>query len=121
MPELQASDMKPFIGLRDFEEAQAFYLALGCKVNWEDNNLALLQLGSCYFYLQRYYEKQWCENTMLHITVNDAEARYQYISDVLAAKTYGGARVNPPKKEDYGALVTYVWDPAGNLLHLAQS
>jgi hypothetical protein len=28
--------------------------------------------------------------------------------------------VAPPKHEDYGARVTYVWDPAGVLLHLAE-
>ena len=35
--------------------------------------------------------------------------------------SFGGPpRVNPPKEEDYGALVTYIWDPAGVLLHMAQ-
>ena len=57
---------------------------------------------------------------MLHITVKDAAAWYKHVTAVLAARSYGAARVNPPKQEEYGALVTYVWDPAGVLLHLAQ-
>jgi hypothetical protein len=28
--------------------------------------------------------------------------------------------VAAPKQEPYGACVTYVWDPSGVLLHLAQ-
>ena len=28
--------------------------------------------------------------------------------------------VDGPKQEPYGALVTYVWDPSGILLHLAE-
>ena len=57
---------------------------------------------------------------MLHITVNDAQAWYEHATKVFEARRYGAARVKPPKVEDYGAIVTYVWDPSGILLHLAQ-
>ena len=120
MADLSATDVKPFIGSRNFEESRDFYVNLGWKLNWEQENLAELELGSCRFYLQRYYQKKWCENSMLHITVGDAQAWFERASDLLAERPYGAARVNPPKQEDYGALVTYVWDPVGVLLHLAQ-
>ena len=120
MAGLGASDIKPFIGSKNFEESRDFYLALGWRLNWEQENLAELELGGCRFYLQRYYQRKWCENSMLHITVEDAEAWYQHVQAVLERRSYGAARVNAPKEESYGALVTYVWDPAGILLHLAQ-
>ena len=117
---LEASDIKPFIGSRDFDESRDFYVALGWQLNFDAGDIAELELGGCRFYLQRYYQKQWCDNTMLHITVEDAEAWYQHVTAVLAERTFGAARVRPPKEQDYGALVTFVWDPVGVLLHFAQ-
>ena len=114
------SDIKPFIGSQNFEESRDFYLALSWRLNWQKADLAELELGDCRFYLQRYYQKKWCENSMLHMDVNDAELWYRHVTEVLRVRKYGAARVRAPKKEDYGALVTYVWDPVGVLLHLAE-
>lgn len=115
-----ASDVKPFVGSKDFETSKDFYGALGWRVNWEVGGLAELELGGCRFYLQRYYQKEWCENTMLYVTVDDAEAWYEHVKAVLTEHSFGAARVKPPEEQDYGALVTFVWDPAGVLLHFAQ-
>jgi len=120
MIDLHATDVRPFIGSRDFEVSRAFYEALGWTVEYLDDQLALMANGAHRFYLQRYYQKDWLENTMLHITVADAAACHAQIASVLATGRFGDARVAPPKHEDYGALVTYVWDPAGVLLHLAE-
>jgi predicted enzyme related to lactoylglutathione lyase len=120
MIDLKLTDVRPFIGSRDFEVSKAFYEALGWTTEYLDDQLALMVNGAHGFYLQRYYQKDWLENTMLHLTVADATACHAQIAEVLASGAYGEARVAPPKQEDYGALVTYVWDPAGVLLHLAQ-
>ena len=120
MTNLHISDVRPFIPAQDFAASKAFYEALGWKVGWSDEKLALLENGGHSFYLQAYYVKDWAENTMLHITVQDAQACYEQIKPVVDSGRYPGARVAPPLPEGYGALVTYVWDPAGVLLHLAQ-
>lgn len=113
-------EVRTFVGAIDFEVSRAFYEALGWRVEWTDGTLALMENAGQRFYLQRYYVKEWAENSMLHITVDDAAAWHQKVKDVLASGSFGDARVAPPKQEDYGALVTYVWDPAGVLLHFAQ-
>ncbi len=120
MIDLHLTDVRPFIGSRDFEVSKAFYEALGWTTEYLDDQLALMANGGHRFYLQRYYQKDWLENTMLHLTVADAAACHAQIAAVLVNGAYGDARVAPPKQEDYGALVTYVWDPSGVLLHLAQ-
>jgi hypothetical protein len=120
MIDLKLTDVRPFIGSRDFDISKAFYEALGWTTEYLDDQLALMVNGAHGFYLQRYYQKDWLENTMLHLTVADATACHAQIAEVLASGAYDEARVAPPKQEDYGALVTYVWDPAGVLLHLAQ-
>ena len=120
MSDLTVLNIKPFVGAKDFDQSLAFYKALGWQIKAENDEITELQLGNCGFFLQDYYQKAWCENMMLHLAVDDARRWFEHTTEILRAKQYGLARVQPPKRESYGALVTYVWDPAGVLLHLAQ-
>jgi predicted lactoylglutathione lyase len=117
---VSGTDLKTFVGSKDFSTSRDFYVAIGWTLNWEQGDLAELQLDHCKFFLQRYYQKAWCNNSMLHLTVNDAHAWHQLVTDVLAQRSFGAARTTAPKLEQYGALVTHVWDPSGVLWHLAQ-
>ncbi|MBT8123553.1 MAG: hypothetical protein KJO81_01870 [Gammaproteobacteria bacterium] len=117
---LANSDIKPFIGSKNYEESRDFYVAMGWTLYFDTGDLAELQLGSHRFYLQNYYQRKWCQNTMLHITVADAHSWYTHAVNILESRSYGAAKVRPPTEQDYGALVTFVWDPAGVLLHFAQ-
>lgn len=120
MGALTGTHLQTFVGAKDYDVSRAFYVALGWKVTFDMGDLAELELGECRFFLQRYYQKEWCNNMMLHIRVPDTHAWHRKITEVLAARSYGAARVNPPKHEEYGATVTHCWDPSGVLWHLAQ-
>lgn len=120
MIDLHAQDLRTFVPSRDFALSKEFYAALGCELEWADESLALFRLGGSRFYLQAYYAKEWAENCMLHISVQDAAACFGQIKELVGSGRYASARVAPPKREPYGALVAYVWDPSGVLLHLAQ-
>lgn len=117
---LQTADIKTFIPSRDYGQSLRFYEAMGWKVEYKDDSLALLELDDSRFYIQNYYVKDWAHNFMLHISVEDAAAWHQHASAVIAGGDFGPAKVREPKKEDYGPIVTYVWDPSGVLLHFAQ-
>ena len=119
---LNASDVKTFVPAKNFQESLKFYTALGWRQDFvaDDESLALLELANSRFYLQNYYNKHWADNFMLHISVEDAAAWHQHASAVIEAGNYKYARLNEPKEEPYGALVTHVWDPCGVLLHFAQ-
>ncbi len=120
MPNFRVSHIKPFIGSKNYDESKDFYQAIGWSLVFDSADIAEMQLGDSYFYLQRYYERKWCENSMLHITVEDAQAWYERVKSVLEKRKYGAAKVDPPREQSYGALVTFVWDPVGVLLHFAQ-
>ena len=120
MIDLKASDLRTFIGAKDFAASKDFYLALGCELRWADDGLALFEIANQRFYLQNYYLKEWAENCMFHITVADAESCFEQITALIDSGRFPDVRVRKPKIEPYGALVTYVWDPSGILLHLAQ-
>jgi hypothetical protein len=120
MIDLQAQGLRPFVPARDFTLSKDFYAALGCTLEWADDRLALFNLGGSRFYLQRHYVREWAENCMLHIAVQDAARCFADIAALTASGRFPGARVAAPRREPYGAWVTYVWDPCGVLLHLAQ-
>ena len=109
------------LGVADLARARAFYEALGWTTVWTDGNgLAQLELAGHRFMLQDFYVKQWAHNSMITIDVVDAGAWYEHVAAVIGVGSYGDVRVAPPKSEEFGALVTYVWDPSGVLLHFTQ-
>lgn len=120
MLDLAVTDVRPFVPSIDFAISKDFYVSLGWKLKWSDDNLALFEIANQRFYLQRYYVKEWAENSMLHITVQSAESCFKQMKELIGSGRFPGVRASKPKQEPYGALVTYVWDPAGVLLHLAQ-
>ena len=117
-----ASDMKVFVPAKNFRQSLEFYEAMGWNINWwaDDDSLAELELADCRFYLQNYYNEDWVNNFMMHITVDDAQTWYEHASKVIDNGGYEYARLSEPKEQSYGALVTFVWDPSGVLLHFAQ-
>lgn len=118
---LKASDLRPFIPAKDFAVCKRFYSELGWNTKDVGDGLALVQLGDeQHFYIQDYYVKDFAENCMLHLIVEDAQAWYQHVSAILKRDASSGARVQPPKLQPYGAIVTFVHDPSGVLLHLCQ-
>ena len=119
---LKAHDVKTFVPSKNFQESLQFYEALGWTVKFraDDDQLAELELADCRFYLQNYYEKKWADNFMLHITVEDAQAWHDHATSVIEKGNWKYARLQGPKEQSYGALVTWVWDPCGVLLHFAQ-
>ena len=121
MHALSATDLRPFIPARDFASSMAFYARLGWDTRPVADGLALVTLSEReHFYLQDYYIKEVAENCMLHLTVEDAQAWHRHVGSVLEDNRFPGARVQPPKLQPYGALVTFVHDPSGVLLHLCE-
>ncbi|MFC3717374.1 glyoxalase [Luteimonas soli] len=121
MSDLSASDLRAFIPARDYASSKRFYASLGWETRDVDTGLALVRVADGqHFYIQDYYIQQVAENSMLHLTVTDAQAWHQHVASVLRDGAFPDARVQPPKPQPYGALVTFVHDPSGVLLHLCQ-
>lgn len=113
-------DVKAFIPSRSFNLSLAFYEAMGWHCNWRHDGVAELEIGPSRFYLQKYYAREWAENAMLYIDVDDAAAWYAHAQGIINSEEFPGVRAEEPRYEEHGALVTFVWDPSGVLLHFAQ-
>ena len=121
MSRFRIADVRVFVPARDMDVAKAFYMALGWKVGFESANLALLENGDHRFYLNNQFPKSYPKHFRMHITVDDAQACFDRVSDVVESDArFSAVRIKPPKQQAYGALVTYVYDPSGVLLDLCQ-
>ncbi|MEK6221336.1 MAG: hypothetical protein N2D54_03725 [Chloroflexota bacterium] len=118
---LSVSDVKVFVPTKNFNQSIKFYSKLGWDVIFQSDDLAEMELADNRIYLQNFYQKGWANNFMLFMDVADAQSWYDHIYYIIKMGKFGSARVNPPKKQDYGALVTFAWDPCGVLLHFAQA
>ena len=85
MANLSISDLRPFIPARSFEQSKQFYTSIGWSVKDVAPKLALAESQDVRFYIQDYYIKEFAENAMLHITVEEAHAWYEHVAAVLAS------------------------------------
>lgn len=121
MPALTVTNIRAFIPARDFALSKRFYRALGWEATDVGPGLALVSAGrDQHFYLQDYYVKDFADNSMLHITVESAAQWHAQVAAALEGGGFGGARVQAPARQPYGATVVFVHDPTGVLIHLCQ-
>lgn len=114
-------DVRPFIGSQDFDLSRDFYKALGWVNTYDSDDLRVMTLGAHSFYLQNYYQKEWCDNTMLHVSVPNVDEWFAFARTAFEnSRLHECGRISEkPKTEGYGR-VFHVWDPSGVLIHFAQ-
>ncbi len=63
---------RPFLPAKDFETSREFYEVLGFS-KLLDGDVAVFGVGPSAFILQRYYQKDWAENFMMQLMVEDLD------------------------------------------------
>ncbi len=110
---------RPFLPTRDFDLSRDFYEALGFK-KLHDGEVAIFAAGSGGFILQRYYQKEWAENTMMQLMVDDLDTWWAHIEGLDLPGRFGVQPPKAPAMQEWGLRVAYVYDPAGVLWHVSQ-
>jgi hypothetical protein len=72
-------DLKTFVPAKDSELSKKFYTDLGFTINWSNDQIAELQIGSFRFLLQTFYVAEHAGNFMMSLTVEDADAWWEHI------------------------------------------
>lgn len=112
-------DFKVYMPAKDFEKSKRFYTALGFTMSEGWGGTADFELNGNRFRLQDYYVKDWADNFMVVMGVDDAEAWHQHARKIVASGEFGPLRILPPETVD-DALVLHVTDPSGVLLIFVQ-
>ena len=108
---------RPFLPTLDFEASRAFYTALGFTQVF-DGEVAIFTIGATSLILQRFYQKDWAENCMMQLAVDDIAGWWARIEALDLPGRFGVRPPLPPKREPWGLTVAYVFDPSGVLWHI---
>ncbi len=112
-------DFKVYMPAKDFEHSKRFYAALGFAMSEGWGGTADFELNGQRFRLQDYYVKDWADNFMVVIGVDDVEAWHEHARGIAAGDEFRDMRIKPPEDVD-GSRVLHVWDPSGVLLVFVQ-
>ena len=111
--------MRAFVPAQDFDLSKRFYETLGFE-KVLDSEVAIFNVGSGGFILQRYYQKDWAENFMMQLLVDDLDSWWQHIVSLDLPTNFGVPAPKPPATQPWGLRIVYVVDPSGVLWHIAQ-
>lgn len=110
---------RPFMPAKDFDLSKRFYETLGF-VKVLDSEVAIFNASSGGFILQRYYQKEWAENFMMQLMVDDLDAWWTHILTLDLVKQFGVVPPRAPAMQPWGLRIAYVFDPSGVLWHVAE-
>ena len=116
----QAKSIRSFIGAKDFSESRQFYRDLGFEeVNLSDD-MSLFKVNDILaFYLQDYYVKDWIDNTMIFLEVDDLKVCERELRSKNLDNKYKNVRFTEIKTWDWGREI-FMHDPSGVLWHFGQ-
>ena len=115
-----AKSIRPFIGAKDFNESRSFYIDLGFRETVLSNNMSVFRVtDTLAFYLQDAYVKDWIDNSMIFLEVDDVQRYYDELNLLDVNKKYPTARLSPIVNNDWGNEC-FLHDPCGILWHFGQ-
>ena len=110
---------RPFLPAKDFDVSKAFYETLGFE-KLLDGDVAIFKVGSSSFILQNYYKKEWAENFMMQLMVDDLDAWWAHIEGLDLPAKFNVQPPNAPAMQPWGLRIAYVFDLSGVLWHIAE-
>ncbi|MBL7886232.1 MAG: glyoxalase [Flavobacterium sp.] len=114
-----AKSIRPFIGATNFEVSRQFYHDWGFEEVVLFPNMSLFQNETIGFYLQDAYVKDWIDNTMVFMEVENVNAFYNELLALRLTEKYPTIRIIPIKNQAWGKEC-FLHDPSGILWHIGE-
>lgn len=117
--EHQSKSIRPFIGAKNFNESRSFYKDLGFIEIVLAHNLSYFKTDGIGFYLQDAYVKDWIDNSMVFLEVEDVNNFWSKLLDLNLTIKYKTVKLVPIKNYDWGREC-FIHDPSGILWHIGE-
>lgn len=115
---MKALKLYPFVPSgKDYDLALSFFEALGFKKEWGDGQLCGLSMNGAYFLLQNFENREWQQNQMIVIEVDDLDAYWKEISAKELESAFPGVKIKKPTEFPWGREI-HIIDPAGVCWHI---
>ncbi|MBC7947539.1 MAG: hypothetical protein H7Y42_06645 [Chitinophagaceae bacterium] len=111
--------LEPFIPSgSNFEASKELFQELGFTIRWDAGDYVGFERDSCKFILQKYDNKEFAENLMLSVRVDNVEELRKDIIERQLPEKFG-IRVSKPIQQPYGKEVNVI-DIAGVCWHFVE-
>lgn len=115
-----ATSIRPFIGASDYNLSRAFYKELGFVETVISGNMCYFNVnGNIGFYLQDAYVKDWINNSMIFLEVDDVKRYFDELQKLDLPTRYKNVKLKPIQENDWGSEC-FLHDPSGVLWHIGQ-
>jgi catechol 2,3-dioxygenase-like lactoylglutathione lyase family enzyme len=111
--------IRPFIGAKNFDQSRSFYRDFGFQEVVLSPNMSLFKTRELGFYLQDAYVKDWIDNTMIFLEVEDVDRFWIELFALNLPAKYEGVKLTPIR-EDHWGRECFVHDPSGVLWHFGE-
>ncbi|MEO1258989.1 MAG: VOC family protein [Bacteroidota bacterium] len=116
----QATSIRTFIGAKEFDLSRAFYRELGFTESVVSDKMSYFRISdNLGFYLQDYYVKEWVDNSMVFLEVDDVAHYWKALNKLGLHHKYEQVRLTPIKEYDWGREC-FLHDPSGVLWHFGE-
>ena len=115
----KATSIRPFIGAKDFNLSRSFCQDLGFQEKILTHDLSVFKTGRMAFYLQDAYVKDWINNTMIFLEVDDVDHFWNELLDSDLTSKYKSIRLTPIREMHWGREC-FIHDPSGILWHIGE-
>ena len=119
-PSYGSNSIRTFIGAKDFAQSRQFYRELGFTEFAISEKMSYFEVSDeMGFYLQKYFVKDWVDNSMIFLEVDDVEKCHADISARDLPSKYKTVRLSDIKTDDWGREF-FLHDPSGVLWHFGK-
>lgn len=109
----KAHSIRTFIGAKNFEISRAFYKDMGFEESIISNNMSYFRVFSTLgFYLQNTYVKDWIDNSMIFLEVNNLDEYFANLNKLKLVDKYQNVKLVPIRNEAWGREC-FLHDPSG--------
>lgn len=114
-----AKSIRPFIGAQDFKISRQFYRDLGFEEIILAPSFSYFKTGDFGFYLQDAYVKDWVDNSMVFMEVDNVDRLWKELEQLDLPSKYKNVRLVGIRHEHWGKEC-FVHDPSGILWHFGE-
>lgn len=117
--EQKALSIRPFIGAENFELSRSFYRDLGFTEKILSPTMSLFTTDGLGFYLQDAFVRDWIDNSMIFLEVEDVNKYWDELVALDLPAKYKNVRLTPIRTFPWGREC-YLHDPSGILWHFGE-
>ena len=117
--EHKTKSIRPFIGAKNYEISRSFYRDLGFQETVLDEKMSVFKTDGFAFYLQNAYVKDWIDNSMIFLEVEDVARFWKELLALDLPEKYKNVKIVPIRDYEWGREC-FIHDPSGILWHIGE-